>query len=537
MKTALHTLSSGVQAMRSGTRTLLILLALLIRALPADSQERTAAPRIFFSDLLSGPAVGGQSDQGAFVTIYGSGFGTSRGTSYITIGDVAAASYPVWSDGKISFQLGRNAKSGQIVLHTGSGPVSNGIPFAVRPGRILFLTAKAREKLSTAVGKLKAGDILYVQDGFSDAGLDRYEATVNIMSSGRRDAPIALLAYPGAKVTIGSANTPRIAARTPNVARTSDHWVIGGIHFIGYQEALDVTSSTDWRVVGNDFTCPNGFGPTGCIEFSQASNVAFLGNIIHDVAQPGTTKVYHALYFSTDSNHIDIGWNNIFNVRGCRAIQFHSTPTDRGTGRNQYDLHVHDNIIHDVVCDGINFATIDPSRGTVEAYNNLFYNVGQGPDPPDGSSNYSCIYVQGGTNYGATGTGVVEIYNNTMYRCGGRRNTDSGAISFSRGSPGQIVHLRNNLIVLDSKVPLFSPNSTIVPLRAESNLVWWLNGVASSPTHAGFTIANPLLRDPAHGNFAPTSGSPALGKGTPLDLTWNLLGQPREKGRLDIGAY
>ncbi|NUQ28830.1 MAG: hypothetical protein HOQ35_09980 [Acidobacteriaceae bacterium] len=173
----------------------------------------------------------------------------------------------------------------------------------------------------------------------------------------------------------------------------------------------------------------------------------------------------------------------------------------------------------------------------MEAYNNLFYNVGQGPDPPDGSSNYSCVYVQGGANYGTTGTGTVEIYNNTMYRCGGRRSTDSGAISFSRGSPGQIVRLRNNLIVLDAKIPLVSPNSTLVPLRAESNLVWWLNGAASSPTHAGFTVANPLLRDPAHGDFAPAAGSPAIGKGTSLDLTWNLLGQPREKGHLDIGAY
>ncbi|MGO4214315.1 IPT/TIG domain-containing protein, partial [Terriglobus sp. YAF25] len=114
--------------MRPGTRTLFILLALFIRALPGDSQTRTPVPRIFFSDLLSGPVAGGQNDQGAFVTIYGSGFGSSRGTSYVTIGDVAAVSYPVWSEDKISFQLGRNAKSGQILLHTGSGPVSNGIP-------------------------------------------------------------------------------------------------------------------------------------------------------------------------------------------------------------------------------------------------------------------------------------------------------------------------------------------------------------------------------------------------------------------------
>lgn len=535
MKLALNIRSIGALIARACTKPSLALLLLFTLVQHGNGSAQPLAPRIFFSDLESAPADGGENHHGAFVTLYGSSFGDSHSTGYITIGNAQAAAYPLWSDHKVTFQLGQGTRSGEIVLHRSGGQASNAIPFTVRPGRILFFPSKPHDRLSETLSHLKAGDILYLRDGTHAMELDRYEAVVNFMNSGRAGSPIALLAYPGADVSIGSSGSPRIAARTPNVERTSDHWVIGGIHFVGFQEALDVTASTDWRIVGNDFTCPNGFGPTGCIEFSQTSQVAFLGNVIHDVGPQRTTKVYHALYFTTDSNHIEVGWNTISNVLGCRAIQFHSTPTDRGTGRNQYDLHVHDNVIHDVVCDGINFATVDPSKGPVEAYNNLFYNVGRGPDPPDGSSNYTCIYIQGGSNFGDPGSGTVEIYNNTLYRCGDRRNTDSGAFAFSKGSPNQQVRLRNNLLVQDQGATLLSPNSTSAPLLAESNLVWWLSGKAAQHTPNGFTVADPMLRDPAHEDFHPMPGSPALGNGATLNLKWNLAGH--ERRRSDIGAY
>jgi len=519
------------------TQVILSVALLLFFAKIAHIQAETNQnlPHIFFSDIVSGPATGGESDQGAFVTLYGTNFGSTRNNSFVTVGGAPVVSYPVWNDNKISFQLGHSARSGDIIVHRNAQSVSNGIPFLIRSGHIFFFPAKNSDSLQHLLSKLHPGDILYLHNGTEVSSLDRYDAVLNFMNSGRVDNPISLIAYPGASATIGSIDGPRISIRTPNVSRTSDHWVIAGLHIRGNQEAFDLTYSKDWRVIGNDFTCPHGFGPTGCVEVSQSSDIAFLGNNIHDVAMPGTTKVYHGLYFSTDSNHIDVGWNTISNVQGCRAIQFHSTPTDRGTGRNQYDLHVHDNIIHDVVCDGINFATVDPSKGTVEAYNNLFYNVGIGPDPPDGSSNYACIYVQGGANYGGPGSGTVEIYNNTFYRCGERRNTDAGAFAFSKGSPNQQVRLRNNLVVLDSGTPLLSPNSTAAPLQAESNLVWWTSGRAPQRVPSGFTVANPQLRDPAREDFRLMPGSPAVGSGIDLHLSWNLSGE--ERRRLDIGAY
>jgi len=57
-------------------------------------------------------------------------------------------------------------------------------------------------------------------------------------------------------------------------------------------------------------------------------------------------------------------------------------------------------VIHGTVCDGLNFATVDPSQGAIVAYNNVIYDVGRGPDPADGSSNYACIYVANITNAG-----------------------------------------------------------------------------------------------------------------------------------------
>ncbi|MDD5259294.1 MAG: IPT/TIG domain-containing protein, partial [bacterium] len=85
-----------------------------------------ATPVIFYSDLTSGPKTGGQNDKGVFVTISGKNFGTTRGTSYVSIGGGQADNYPVWTDTKIAFQLGANAATGNITVTTSEG-TSNGV--------------------------------------------------------------------------------------------------------------------------------------------------------------------------------------------------------------------------------------------------------------------------------------------------------------------------------------------------------------------------------------------------------------------------
>ncbi len=517
----------------------------------SETQPAPPPPHIFFTDLISGPAVGGQNGQGAFVTIYGAGFGQNRLASSVSIGKGSAAAYPVWTDTRITAQIGARASSGNIVVHVAGSADTNGVPFTVRAGRIYFVAVRGKDTaagsyvspwktLVHAKSRLRPGDIAYAMNGVQQSSLDAYDSSFSIQTSGRPGAPLALVAYPGATVTLGSIQGPAMAARTPNIDRASDHWVLAGLTFRGAQEGLDLTASRDWRIIGNDFSCPNGFGPTGCIETSQANNIEFLGNTVHDIAKPRTTKTYHAVYFSTDSNHIDVGWNTIARVRGCRGLQFHSSPIDKGTGRNQYDLHVHDNVIHDTVCDGINFATVDPSRGVVEAYNNLIYNTGSGPDPQDGEANYSCIYIQGGAEYGAAGSGTIDIYNNTLYNCGGRNNTDSGALATSAGSPRQFVRLRNNIIVQRPGEAYLSPNSSGVQLTGENN-IFWGSPEALPPLRRKLQNVldrDPLLVNPAGAEFTLQQGSPALDAGTPTSLQYDIRGLPRPtNGRPDLGAY
>jgi len=136
-----------------------------------------APPRIFFSDLESGPNTGGQNNRGVWVTIWGKGFGAERGASTVTIGGGPAAEYPIWSDTKITFQLGPAAKSGPIVVKV-KGKIgnssSNGIPFTVRPGKIYFVAVNGSDRRNGSLAlpwksivhakdRMSAGDVTYIK--------------------------------------------------------------------------------------------------------------------------------------------------------------------------------------------------------------------------------------------------------------------------------------------------------------------------------------------------------------------------------------
>ena len=99
---------------------------------------QSAPPSLFFSDLESGPNTGGQNNKGVWVTIWGKGFGATQGTSTVTVGGGAVDNYPLWSDSKITFQLGAAAVSGSIVVNVAGIGSSNGLPLHRPAGQHLF---------------------------------------------------------------------------------------------------------------------------------------------------------------------------------------------------------------------------------------------------------------------------------------------------------------------------------------------------------------------------------------------------------------
>jgi hypothetical protein len=518
---------------------------------------------LFFSDLTSGPNQGGQNAKGAFVTVWGNGFGGARGTSTVTIGGGGADNYPVWSNSKITFQLGAAAASGDIVVHvagkTGGTTDSNALPFMVRAGNIYFVSATGSDAaagsfaapwktIPKAKNTLAAGDIAYLGVSAGDAVSQTTEDTTAAYkcalgmsandggNSGTASAPKALVAYPGATATIGATSGIERGILTPGISGSFDYWVISQLTLRGQTEALDFEgSATGWRVVGNDISCPNGSGMSGCVTGTDTpttpGDLKFFGNVVHDAAASVTsvTKYYHGIYFASD--HLELGWNTVRDGKTCRAIQFH----DSG-GPNEFDIVVHDNVIHGTVCDGINFATVDPSQGAVVAYNNVIYDVGRGPDPADGSSSYACIYVANITNAGSPGSGNVSLYNNTLYDCGAHSGGASGAVAVASGGPVG-VQMNDNLIEALSGESYVAGDSGNAPAITGSNNLFF--GVGGAPSYLTASVAgDPLLANAAAGDFHLTAGSAAIDAGKMTAAATDLDGNPRPQGAaFDVGAY
>jgi hypothetical protein len=307
--------------------------------------------------------------------------------------------------------------------------------------------------------------------------------------------------------------------------------VLSGLTLRG-MAAVDLYAVTGWRVVGNDFSCPQGYGQSACFHADTTTNLSFLGNYVHNVgdAAGSIDKYFHAVYFTTNSNHIEAGWNTVVpnptgstTSGGCRAIQFYSTG-----GSDQFDLHVHDNVIHDAICDGINFSTVNADNGVVEAYNNVVYHVGTGPDPYNGSSNYACI--TSGTS--GTPANYVDFYNNTMYDCGSRKNADSGTMTLYAKS-----RLRNNIMYqLAGEVYVGGSGGYLQP-TGSNNLYYGLGNGPSGTT--GNVNANPSVVSTSTPDFHLQSGSPAIDAGITISgLSTDIAGVVRPQGSaFDIGAY
>jgi len=509
-----------------------------------------ASPVVLFTDLTSGPKSGGQNNAGAFVTVYGRNFGATRGGSAVTIGGGRAGAYPLWSDTKIAVQLGAAAVSGNIVVTTAAG-ASNGAPFTVRSGNIYFVATDGSDSrsgkfsapwktLMHARDTMRPGDITYVMNGVAQSTDDGsgWETALLLSAGGTAAAPMALVVYPQANATIGSVNGPPSGVRSaPRSGSYPNYWVFAGFTLRGHSAAMAMWGSTGLRIVANDMSCPSGTGSGACLDTVESSSLAVYGNNVHDTGAADASALYHGVYFGTDSNHLDIAWNTIANVHGCRGIQVHSTPQsgEPTSGHDQYDIAIHDNTIHDTQCDGIIVDTVDPSKGPIAIYNNLIYNAGKGPNNPERTGGWSCINVPGSTESGPAGAGIVDIYNNTLYACGTFTGPPYGnansAIAYNGGSPAISLRICNNIIygtstsLYSSGVPYLviwnplkksvcSASADCKWIQGSNNLFFGSGAAPRNPNITNSWNADPKFVNPGQFNFHLQAGSPARGKGT-----------------------
>jgi hypothetical protein len=506
-------------------------------------------PHIFYTDLQSGPAQGGVSiqgqDGGAFVTISGNGFGDIQASSVVTLSGVPAGRIVSWSTSKIVVQLSRFSKTGQLKVSVPLSGSSNSTPFEIRDGHIFYVSLSGRDTnsgsfaspwatVTRAVQAMRPGDITYVMSGITQTTLDSYHAALSIQRSGTIALPIALVSYPGADPTIGDEKGEEYGVRTPAIrSGPFDNWILAGFRIRGANTSLKLVGVTHWRIVNNDFSCPSGDGAAGCVEVAASNYIDFLGNTVHNAGRSGSSKRYQAVYFGTDSNHIDVGWNRILHNHSCRGLQFHSTPASANSGLNQYDLLIHDNEIADQVCDGINLATIDPSKGPIAVFNNIIHDVGKGPQPPDGLSNYACINSPGIVNHGFPGSGTVEIFNNTLVNCGAYGGATAGAISVGAQSPD--LSLRNNIVKQAAGNRYLTLGTAVKHIRGSNN--WWFGSGAGPEVTTANHNEDPGFM-PNSSGFRLSLASPARRAGRACGLNYDFAGAHRDPtGPCSPGAY
>ena len=508
------------------------------------------APRIFYSDLDSGPKTGGENNMGAYVSVYGANFGSSRGSSTVTIGGGSAANYPIWTNNKITFQLGPVAASGEIRVATGSG-TSNGVSFSVRSGSIYFVSTGGSDAaaggfsspwrtIQKGVNTMAAGDTVYVMNGVVEARPGSSDGSVTLYyNNGAPGQPKAIIGYPGAVAAIGSLGSGPCGTTscTEGLKATypSSYWTIANLRLLGNNYGIAV-KGTDYRVVGNEFTCPQGTGPTACLEGTQSLRVKVYGNNVHDVGFAGSSGLYHGIYFSTDTSYLDIGWNSVTNIKGCRGIQIHSSRADSSSGFNQFAIDIHDNFIRDTQCDGIVLATIDPSKGAVRVFNNVIVNGGRGPITPELGGHYACVYVAGTTNNGPEGSGIVDIYNNTLVNCGGSAPFGNGGVAFARRSTTMDVRLRNNIFYHANSTPYILAYDGPATISGSNNLFYGNGPAPVDLPGLGSSFSGDPRFASATSDFHILAGSAARGTGVDAGLVTDIEGTLRGAPS-DIGAY
>ncbi|MBK7250061.1 MAG: hypothetical protein IPI06_03995 [Gammaproteobacteria bacterium] len=540
-------------------------LALVLSALlPALA---VAAPVVFYQDISSGPGGGGEGDNGAYLTLYGRGFGATRGTSRVTVGGGEVGGYKVWTDTRISVQIGHAATSGEVLVTTADGNARSPDGFTVRPGRVWFVSLTGND--STCVANdvtrpcrtanhlardvpAQAGDVIVVRGGTYRAS-NAAEGWVNSTFarptvSGTPSAPISLMGYPGEDVVLRMDQAARLFAHYENVS----YWTIAnfrvivqnctpeGIVMLGSPvtpaACNDPTSVSPYaraiRLVGLDIDGQGVGGMCGgsggdLVEIGTSDSVKVLGVQVHDTSPANASEPTHAIYLSAPQSGTEVGWNRVYNIPHSRAlIQLHEDSFGGACwGKDSItDISVHDNEITNVAGQAI---LLDGGVGAVQIYDNVLTQVGLPTD-----HRYEDVIAL----RGAGGRMKARVLHNTIVV---DPNAGSAGWIFGVGGAGvaycpESLEISNNILkvtgVGDTYFGFESWCSSFRPTG--SNNVWVGGGAAPA-----FDVA-PVTQDPAlDAGLRPTAASPGNGRGaTGTGILLDHDGRVR-RSPPDIGAW
>lgn len=325
----------------------IILFLLLITARVASA----TTPLILYTDVESGPNSGGESNNGAYLSIFGRGFGNDINNISITIGGgaVAQKKYLGTSFGRtdiqqLTVQLGASTVTGAIKVTVGGVDSNIDKIFTVRPGNIYFVNGQNTGTCSgngagtftdpwtnpnCAVNStnIVAGDIVYFRAGTysSTWGYGGVSAVFTFRdalqggssANGTVSSPIAFLGYPGEDVYI-KADTGASPTSGLRLYYAPDYYVFAGFRISGYTNAFAGGSKNDsgnnaigTRLINNNMTGLLAQSSGGSsVVIPGKHNIKILGNKIHGSRSAGNLD--HAIYLQACSNDTEVAWNYLY---------------------------------------------------------------------------------------------------------------------------------------------------------------------------------------------------------------------------------
>ena len=519
-------------------KRLILSLVLTVSLAILSSAAWAANPVINYSDLTAGPKTGGVNNYGVFVTIWGNNFGSSQGSSYITVGGGQVNNYPTWTNSMITFQLGPNAATGNIVLATSNGNAT-GPAFTVQAGNIYFVQPGASTNgtgtyaspfshLYYAENISNPGDTIYVLAGTiydETNGHIGWHSMLIPERGGSQGSPVAYIAYPNASVILKADGKTDLYANGGSsdgdsvqyIFRAYANWITVAKFTLQMTGTSNMSEAIDgngdgWKVVGNNITASS--YTYGLVE--TGSNYAqVLGNEIHDSgAGQSFANMDHSIYWDAGGNPVEIGWNYLHgNINsGWEISCFHQGSASEPTRVGK----IHDNLIiagtGGTNVKGILLGDVDAGEAqsdvwaqNIQVYNNVLVNLGN--------------YEYGGAIQAVSGTGY--IYNNTIYYSG---TEIEGILQFPGGGAGPggghpVWYVANNIIVGNNAGLYLSDANGNAPTWANFALLTNNNyyGEGNGPTQdANAKNANPQLVSPSTslgGNFQLQASSPDINAG------------------------
>ena len=320
------------------------------------------APKLNFSDLISGPAVGLNDGKGSgvIVTVWGQNLGSSQGNSTLSLTDSQGVEYPpahiyYWknADGtapggpanlykplkmqEIAFSIPNIANGDYKIKVSVNAKTSNFLPFKVRNGAIFHLSSTGIDApnggsftnkwqtLNYAFGQItQPGATLYIHDnlqiGSASSVRPAYWNVQSASSTGYSNQ-FGVIAYPGSQPVVtgykGFENfkvTGQVISKIKVQASMCDDVlgqpvnVVNGVATTCFKvNTYGILGTAYGRIIANAITdrpggCAN--GQQGAILANanngndRISGLKVFGNEVYDYGCEGTNKFHHTTYFS-----------------------------------------------------------------------------------------------------------------------------------------------------------------------------------------------------------------------------------------------